>query len=175
MKQLLLVATFLVVGVCNAQEIQSIKSRFLQNQQKADSLQIEYPEVNEYLQKIEYLNDIKDYLLINENYKDKKKLNSTVEEYRIPLRLRTDINKMLTSEQKILDFYESESTRYYAKAYNILRSKILEYYEDNIRMNEIHLINGLRKGNYPVEKFNKLSNEEKGEVLDKIDGGYVYP
>ena len=176
MKRILLIKAIVLSCFSFGQkQIESPKEYYLKNKKTADSIGIDYYEVKIPLQKIENLTDFKDRLLISESYKDKEKTKAILEEFYYYIPQNIDYKKVTSTEEHILGFYKEQETKFYIEAYRIIRGKIVEYYKAKIKELEENLIYNLRKANYPIEKFNKLSDEEKNNIIEKINSGYIFP
>lgn len=165
----------LLFNIYGQKEISISKENFLETRKIADSLNIEYPEVITYLGKIDVILDFKDRLLINNNYKNPSVRISIFNDYKNQLPIVKDYDKIISREENIIDFAVFEENKIYNNARRQILKKIRTFLENNISNLEKELIIILRKGNYKIEQFNKLTEVEKEEVLKKIEKGYIYP
>ncbi len=176
MKKIVIIVSLLSFGFIFSQSGKdSSGEMFFKMKKVADSLGVQYQETNEYLENIDIISDFKDRLLVNNSFKNAKKCNNIIQEFKAYYSFTSNSKILCKSESAIISFYRLEVTKNYTKAYVIVRNKVVSHLEKNIEDSEIELIKILRKANYPVEKFNKLSDRGKREVLEKIDSGYVYP
>lgn len=151
---------------------------FKETKAKADSSNIVSDEVEVNVYTIKQLQLFRDKLLINDNYKSKVKVNTFISKYSIFLPSNFN-EKQISSPILINKFYRDQEDLYYAKSALLLAKLLIDKARDGVeaakeRIDYIEesLILTLQYGNYPIEKYNKLTEKEKKEIIQKIYNDY---
>lgn len=154
-------------------------SIFNRGQIKYDSLGLNSVRYNEQLDKIENMEIFTNKLLYEDNYKSKEKISEIVAEFRdfIPQNIKYNIfyndKKLLVKSMKHLIFVEK------CELHKMRRNEIENYYKQLIaiqkeRINKIdnRIIYLLTKEKISMEDYNKMSEEEKNKLFDKLNNKY---
>lgn len=186
MKQLLLIATFLVVSISNAQKKKTnIDEDFNKYIRIADSINYKSDSLNYKLDVLKLIDYYRDKLLLNDNYKKTDKAADIFYSFNDLVGKQFDYSKIVKDESTINNFFQLQKKIFKAK----INIEIADYYykmrlenisdmiskeQTIINNREDDIIQKLHSAKYPIEKFNKLSNEEKDKLLENISKGYKY-
>lgn len=146
---------------------------FINLKAEADSNGLRNEDVDRNIFILENLKFFKDKLLLSDNYKNKEKVRYFLKEYKIFL--PNDFNENQISNPILINnFYRDQEDLYYAKSSLLLARLMTEKTSKDVERTENDLIKFLQDANYPIEKYNKLTDIEQSQILNNIKKGYKY-
>lgn len=185
MKKLLLITIFLIVGVLKAQNKEStvhdqIDEKFEKYMKMADSMNYKSDSLTYRLDVINKIDFFRDKLLLSDNFKNQARAYDIMASFSKLVNKDFDYSKVTKDDVTINKFFRLQKSFFKSK----VNKEIVEYYynkkmeniSDNIlkeqeliEAKENRIISTLQKANYPIEKFNKLSSEEKENLLKELE------
>ncbi|GEN76569.1 hypothetical protein [Chryseobacterium hagamense] len=165
-----------------AQETKNIKaidSIITLKKIKFDSLNLKSSEVETQLIKIDYCKIFFNKIILNDNYKNKKRLSEIIHEFQLYLpdqysyiKLYNNKNDILTLRNAILFSEKYSLLKMYRKFINGWYENEITKEENKINNIENRISYLLFKGNINIEDYNKLSKEDQNKLLIELEEKY---
>ncbi|OBW41118.1 hypothetical protein AB670_02569 [Chryseobacterium sp. MOF25P] len=168
-----------------SQNFEKTDLEFKEAMRLADSLNYKSDSLNYNLEMIKKADFFKDKLLINDNYKSSEKASDIFNDFSNLTGKRYNYLKISSDDNLIKRFFNLQKAFYQVQ----VQKEVITFYYDMKLENaandmlkkhlqkeseENKLIEILRIAKFPIEKYNKLTDEEKNKLLDSIYRGYKY-